>query len=369
MLIRNQIFSQVFFDDTLFSKSEKKSGSSTLFSSPDNLDLTYYKQSSPAQKPASLAVSGSVSGATAKTEAVNSALSKASTLSGAVRAGLSDAKSMVEQLAALAAASADSGTSDTGRADLAREAGEVLNNLYNLSANSSFKGVTIMRGGSASAGPDGAAVSLGDTILSNLGLQDFDITTQSGAEDALDAAAEALQNLADQTGVSKDQGGNLDAEAGANTGALAAVTTAAGQKVSSQYARTSLQNSKSAIRDNMSFAIGVQASNLRLSSQETMSAMFSSINTVISTARDEFIKRQEEAAKQAEDDAAARDSAAKTQTGGSNQPAAKQKIAASLEKAAVNKNQSQTVKTETPAPADTTQAPAQPATAPASDAS
>lgn len=283
MYVQNNLSSYI-----IFGASEDVLNSNRLFSMPSADDLNW----SPLQISQDTLSSSLSRLSTFNFSSVNTA-SAALTAASSVGSYLSDAKSIIEELQSIAEQASSSSLSSEDRSQLSDDSAALLDRLDSIYNEASYSNAFIMRGGTTSfaVGPDGAEVSLsyGNLGRAYLGISTIDLSSAESSETAYDAITAALDNVGSQIDLNTAENQSIRSYMGMTSDEGETPTRA-------DILDTVFQNSISAINASMTYALNIQAYDLRTNSLNTMISSFQNLSKSISY--DDKVEEEESAAEQ-----------------------------------------------------------------------
>jgi len=300
MYVRNNLSSYI-----IFGTSEDVLKTDRLFSMPSADELNW----SPLQILQS-ALSSSLSRLSSfNFSSVNTA-SAALTAASSVGSCLSDAKSIIEELQAIAEHSSSSSLSAENRLQLSNDSAALLGRLGSIYDEASYNNAFIMRGGTTSfaVGPDGAEIELsyGNLDRAYLGISTIDLSSAESSATAYCAISEALENIGSQIDLNTAESQSIRSYMG--------MTSDKGEGPSrADILETIFQNSISAINASMTYALNIQAYDLRANSLNTMLSSFRNLSKSISY--DDKVEEEESTAEQSSSSTASSSSSADSTSG------------------------------------------------------
>ena len=211
---------------------------------------------------------------------VNTA-STALTMTSFVGSYLSDAKSIIEELKSIAEQASSSSLSTEDRVQLSEDSAGLMDRLTYLYTDASYRDEPLMQGGTKTfvigPGDAEAEINFGNLDTGYLGLASIDLSSAESSQAAYEAISGALTNVEDQI--------NVNAADYQNVRSYTDMTSDDDENpYRAEVINTIFQNSLSAISTKMTYALNIQAYDLRTNSINTMLSQFQKLSRSISAA-------------------------------------------------------------------------------------
>ncbi|RMD84151.1 MAG: hypothetical protein D6820_01465 [Lentisphaerae bacterium] len=200
------------------------------------------------------------------TAMANQNVSFATSRSQVVDAYLQQGQNVVTRLRELAVQSADGTLSDADREAIQAEAGQLLEHLDAQYRDGEFNGQKVLQGGAVdvAVSPDGDAMTLqnGNLSRADLGIDNLDLSTAEGAQQAIDALDAASENISGQRSVIGADMRRLDETFQANLQSRAAAREAGAGYTDVDYGQMLTRMSTASIRQQIGIALKAQSSQI-----------------------------------------------------------------------------------------------------------
>ena len=156
---------------------------------------------------------------------------------------------------------------DNDRDAINAEAQELMKHLGQTYQTARFNGQEVLQGGTAdvavTADGDKATVTNGDTSFAKLGIEGLDLSTQEGAEAALEALDTATDEISNQRAQIGTDLRKLEDQYEANLAAEANLREASSNQMDTDIARASTEFSTPSIRSQVASAVASQGNQLQ----------------------------------------------------------------------------------------------------------
>lgn len=269
MYIRNNLSSYL-----IFSASDDVLNTKRLLSVPSSDELNW----SPLQ-----ISQDTLSSSLSKLSSINfssvTVASSAISMTTLVGSYLSSAKSLIEELQSIAEQASSSSLTSEDRTQLTEDSSGIMDKLADLYANASYNSDHIMQGGTKTfvigPGDAEAEISFGNLDAGYLGIDSIDLSSATSSQTAYEAVSSALANVEDQIALNNADYQNVQS-----------YTDMSSDEDSNPYRAdvidTIFQNSRSAISSQMTYALNIQAYDLRANSLNSMLTSFQKLSKSIS---------------------------------------------------------------------------------------
>ncbi|OVE82667.1 hypothetical protein BVY04_00300 [bacterium M21] len=224
------------------------------------------KKSFQTTSPATLMIGQRLLNNAAGTSMANMNVNFANSRSQTVESYLGNASDVTSRLKELSVQAANGMLTDNDREAINAEAQELLEHMDETFRNANFNGQKILQGGSESVAvsSDGSSLEIhnGDLSRATLGLEGFDLSTQEGANAALEAADGAIDALGSQRAQIGSDIRILDERFDANMDYEAALREAGSRQVDVDYAFGATQQASASIQAQVATAVSAQGNQL-----------------------------------------------------------------------------------------------------------
>jgi len=287
---------------TLFEQPQNILNENTLFKRPPADYSAEYLEDNSTQTPVKISVNNTLSSQIKYNQSVSNNITSALSLNTTIEAYLSSALSNLNNIYSTAKLASDTTTTESARSDFNQTIQDALSQIDEIYQNATFNGDYIMRGGQVTiaAGTDGQQTTFtyGNLNRTTLGIDDIDISTQGGAEDAVSALEEAIGTLEIQQSAIKSDEDMLQNRYEASSSELKSTENLLDSDYSRKFTQTAFENSLAVISNKFDYAINIQANTLTSSAVSTVFDSLSKISETLKSQQEETTKTQEKAQKQ-----------------------------------------------------------------------
>lgn len=283
---------------TLFEQPQNVLTENTLFKRPPANYSAEYLEDNSTQTPVRISVNNTLSSQIKYNQSVSDNITSALSVNTTVEAYLSSALANLNNVYSMAKSASDTTTTGSARSDLNQTVQDALDQIDEIYQNATFDGNYIMRGGQVTiaAGTDGqqTSFSYGNLNRATLGIDNIDISTQSGADDAVSALEDAISALEIQHGTIQNDESMLQSRYDASSSALKSTENVLDSDYSRKFTQTAFENSLAVISNKFNYAIDIQANTLTSSAVSTVFDSLSKISETMKSQQEDAIKKQEE---------------------------------------------------------------------------